>query len=92
MTSFIIKIINGEKSAMLFGNADGCPPWICEIFDCKSCRTVEGALKMCRYVYRKIEDKKYLVDYYYELLIEQKRIDIFDGKGNFIESYKCRNI
>lgn len=92
MTSFIIKIIDGENSVMLFGNSDGYPSYICEVFDCKSCRTIEGALKMCRYVYTKITDKKYLVDYYYELLIKQKRIDVFDGKGNFIHSYQCKNI
>lgn len=78
---------------MLFGNADGYPSWICEVFDYKKCQTIDDAIEMCRNCYTQIDDKNdYWFDYYYELLIEQKRIDIFDREGNFIESYKCRNI
>lgn len=93
MTSFVIKIIDGEKSVMFHDNANGYPSWIFEVFDYKKCRTIEGAIEMCRNCYTRINDKNdYWFDYYYELSIKQKRIDVFDREGNFIHSYQCKNI
>lgn len=93
MTSFVIKIIEGERSVMFYDNADGYTSWICQVFDYKTCRTIDGVIEMCRDCYKQINDKNgYWFDYYYELLIEQKRIDIFDRKGNRIQTYQCKNI
>ena len=92
MTAFIIKIIEGNKSEMFFDNADGYPSYICEMFDYEYCKTFEGALRMCEIFYKITDKKGYCIDYYYEFTINEKKIDIFDYNGQFIESYKCKNI
>jgi hypothetical protein len=93
MTSFIIKITDGEKSKMFFDNADGYPKAVFGMFDEQYSNNFE---KLCELLknsrFLEVEDKNgWFYDYYYEFDIQQKIIKAFYADKE-IESFTCKNI